>query len=664
MFITNKQKFCKLQIKIPQNINSGSQKKIEWICDCGKETNKSIYNVLNNKTTSCGKCNLITAEEISKRKFGKLRIKISQDILPGSNKKTEWICDCSNEINARIDHVISEHTTSCGKCNLITAEEISKRRFGKLRIKESQDILPGSAKKIKWICDCGKEINTSICSVFYGFTKTCGKCNLTDQEISKIKYGKNNIILSEEMAVRKFGKLRIKYSKNVTLGSNKKIEWICDCGKEVLTTITNVVNSHTISCGKCDLVTAEEMAVRKFGRLQMKYPKDTKPGSHEKEEWVCDCGKTTYVRIEYCFTKKTTSCGHCSELVQNWYLINKEKIKLLKCPVTPENFIIGGPIPLETIKNTYTKFKTKCIICNNIYYPVLDSIKRGVSLTCGCSYNRVSLAQKEITEFIKLFGLEVINEYDVNGLKYDIFVPSHNLLIEYNGLKWHSYLKSKDQDMNKHKLAIENGYNYLMVFEDEWIFNRSKVESLIKNKLGIIKSQSIRSNKCEIKLISSQKVNLFYDQFHYIGKCHPKLSYGVYYNSQLIAAISFSKPTRQTSKYDYELVRMSSDSEFRVHGIWNKLLKKFIKEYNPKSIVSFSDSRLFSGAVYEKIGFKFDGEIPSDYYWVKGNKRFHKSALRKTKEEKLTGLTETRLREAQGYKKIWDLGKKRWVLIN
>ena len=88
----------------------------------------------------------------------------------------------------------------------------------------------------------------------------------------------------------------------------------------------------------------------------------------------------------------------------------------------------------------------------------------------------------------------------------------------------------------------------------------------------------------------------------------------------------------------------------------------FIREHSPLSIVSFSDNRLFSGAVYEKIGFKFDGTIPSDYYWVKGIHRHHKSALRKTKEEKLTGLTETQLREAQGYKKIWDLGKKRWVL--
>ncbi len=121
--------------------------------------------------------------------------------------------------------------------------------------------------------------------------------------------------------------------------------------------------------------------------------------------------------------------------------------------------------------------------------------------------------------------------------------------------------------------------------------------------------------------------------------------------------MAFKTPTRQ-SGHPWELVRMTSDPRFRVHGIWSKLLAEFIKSYNPASIVSFSDNRLFQGGVYEKIGFKFDGEISSDYYWAKHKKRFHKSGLRKPPGH--VG-TEHDLRTSQGYTKIWDLGKKRWV---
>jgi predicted acetyltransferase len=104
---------------------------------------------------------------------------------------------------------------------------------------------------------------------------------------------------------------------------------------------------------------------------------------------------------------------------------------------------------------------------------------------------------------------------------------------------------------------------------------------------------------------------------------------------------------------------MTSHPQFRVHGIWSKILKQFIQDFGPKSIVSFSDNRLFSGKVYEKIGFQFDGDVRPDYYWVKGQNRYHKSVLRKKPGE--VG-TETILRQIDGFRKIWDLGKKRWVL--
>lgn len=518
-------------------------------------------------------------------------------------------------------------------------------KFGKLHAKESHEVSSGSKKKIWWLCDCGKEKLIQIISVLSGRTASCGRCNL---------------ITAEEILKRTFDKLRIKDSQDVLPGSNKKVWWLCNCGKEILASPYGVLSGHTTSCGKCNLITAEEISKMKFGKLRVKYSQDILPWSHKKVWWLCDCGSEKLIQICKVTQGNTISCGNCYNVVQNYYLINKEKIRSLKCPVSLSDFPVGSLASLEIILKSNNPFKARCSMCGSVYYPRLNDIKRGVSLTCGCVSYRISNAQKEITDFIKSFNLEVINEYEVNGLKYDIFVPFHNLLIEYNGLKWHSYLKSKIRDVEKY--INSSNYNYLMVFEDEWVHNQSKVKSLIMNRLGVIKSQSIRSNKCEIKFIVSNEVNLFYDQFHYIGKCHPKISYGVYYLNKLIAAISFSHPTRQTSKYQYELARMASDPGFHVHGIWSKLLKKFIKENNPSSIVTFSDNRLFSGQVYEKIGFKFDGEIKPDYYWVKNQKRFHKSGLRKTKEEILTGLTETQLRESQGYKKIWDLGKKRWVL--
>jgi hypothetical protein len=403
--IDNHKKFGKLRIKIPQNITSGSAKKVKWICDCGREKLIRITDVISNKTTSCSNCNQISAADIITKKFGKLRIKIPQDIKPGSAKKIWWICDCGKEKLIQTNVVLSGHSVSCGQCNQITANEIISKKFGKLRIKTPQDILPGS---------------------------------------------------------------------------NKKIEWICDCGRETIKQIHCVILGNTTSCGQCNLIDAKEIATKKFGKLQVKTPQDILPGSNKKIEWICDCGQKKLIKIICVLSGKSTSCGNCSKSIKNWYIQNREQIRLLKYPINPKNFIPGGVIYLETIKNARDPFKAICQACKKIYYPRLDHIKLGRSLTCGCCSHRISMPVIQINEYIRSLGFEVQNEYKVNKLAYDIFVPKKNLLIEFQGSKWHSSEKSKERDLKKKQNAISNGYEFMEILEYDWKTNKVEIENSIQ----------------------------------------------------------------------------------------------------------------------------------------------------------------------------------------
>jgi hypothetical protein len=457
-------KFGKLRIKIPQDISSGSHKKIEWICDCRREKLIRIIDVLSGRSTSCGQCNLITVAEIVTKKFGKLRIKIPKDILPGSNKKVEWICDCGGERLISIYSVICGHISSCGRCNQILANEIATKKFGKLRIKEPQDILPRSHKKILWICDCGREKLIGIVDVLLGNTTSCGLCNQ---------------ILSEEIATRKFGKLRIKTPQDISSGSAKKIEWMCDCGKEKLINTKDVLSGHTTSCGQCNQISAADITTKKFGRLRIKTPQNILSGSNKEVKWMCDCGQEKLIQISLVLSGNTNSCGNCSRLIKNWYLRNKNKIQALRYPINPKDFIQGGMIPLEIIQRAGKSFKAICPVCQKIYYPRLSDIKRGISLTCGCSTYRISMPVIQINEYIRSLGFEVINEYKINKSYYDIFVPKKNLLIEFQGARWHSSEKSKERDLKKKQNALDNGYEFMEVLENDWKTNKLE----IKNKL-------------------------------------------------------------------------------------------------------------------------------------------------------------------------------------
>jgi hypothetical protein len=252
-------------------------------------------------------------------------------------------------------------------------------------------------------------------------------------------------------------------------------------------------------------------------------------------------------------------------------------------------------------------------------------------------------------------------EFKVDGLAFDIFVPSKNLLIEFNGLKWHSRPSSRIRDLRKYKVAVSHQYDFVGIYEDEWAQSRSKVQNFLQNRIGQAQAVSIRPSNCKLRVIDRKQADEFLEKFHYIGAAKAKVNYGAFVDGDLVACASFKPPSRQSS-HPWELARMAGNSKYRIHGIWSKLLQYFVRDHTPTSIVSFSDNRLFRGDVYSKIGFQFDGEVKSDYYWVKGGRRHHKSKLRKTTSEKLTGKTEVELREAAGYSRIWDVGKKRWVM--
>jgi len=582
-------------------------------------------------------------------KFNKLQGDVPDHLTPGSHIPIVWTCDCGKQVTRPYREVYKGRSKSCGKCHWFSVRETEIRKFGSLRMKNPTEIAPCSNQKILWVCDCGNEVVATMQDVFKGHTKSCGKCGL---------YGRTIEIPAEEIATRKFGHLRIKTPSAVTPGSHQKAVWVCDCGNEKLIDINSVMRGLSRSCGHCNDIPAAKMAVKKFGHLKLKIPKDTPPGSGQKVSWICDCGNETTAMIAHVVSGHTKSCGKCLLSMRINYGISKHDIRKLRTPITPEQLPTWCPVALETITRVSTPFRAQCRLCGKEYKPRWDSIRVGLSLTCGCTTSRISSGQREIYDFITGLSVEVKLEHSIGNMKYDLFVPAHQLTIEYTGLRWHSYPDSGRRDLAKRNNAVANGMRHLMLFEDEWVFGRPKIENLLRSVLKIGQVAALRPSQCQIRVIDHTVADPFYEEFHYIGGCNTKINYGVYFDGELIACCSFKRPTRQ-SKYDYELVRMASNSKFRVHGIWSKILKRFISEIQPTSIVSFSDNRLFTGQTYGKLGFKFDGDVQPNYYWWRNKRRYHKSALRKPKGET---RTETELRQAQGFAKVWDLGKKRWVL--
>ena len=286
--------------------------------------------------------------------------------------------------------------------------------------------------------------------------------------------------------------------------------------------------------------------------------------------------------------------------------------------------------------------------------------------------NFTSKAQKEILEYIKGLGFTVINNHKktLNGTEIDIFVPELNIGFEYNGLFWHSEKMGKDKNyhLNKQILAKTYGVKLCHIFSDEWVKNKRIVKNKIKH---ILKSseEKIYARKCVIKEISSKEKDEFLKENHIQGSDKSKHKIGAFYEDKLVAVMTFSDLRKvlgsSNEEGTFELVRFASKN---VVGIGSRLLKYFIKKYNPSRIISYADKRwtISEENLYKKMGFNLISETKPNYWYTMGDdRRYHRYNFRKdvlVKKGYDKNKTEIQIIEELGYLRVWDCGNYKYEL--
>lgn len=245
-----------------------------------------------------------------------------------------------------------------------------------------------------------------------------------------------------------------------------------------------------------------------------------------------------------------------------------------------------------------------------------------------------SNAEQLLYEYIKSVYPGEIRQHVKNLLKepsgkyyeIDIYLPALKIGVEYNGLYWHSELqKEKDYHFTKSKLAEERGIRLINIYEDEWLDpqTRPKIEALLKISFGQVPAR-IYARNCLIKEITNIEARPFNEMHHLQGHRNAQITYGLFYNNELVQLMSFSKThynKNLKSDDSWEIIRGCPGSNNIVVGGVSKLLAYFIKKNNPAEIFSYCDFNKFNGISYEKAGMVFEGYTGPDMTWWIGNKR-------------------------------------------
>jgi hypothetical protein len=354
-------------------------------------------------------------------------------------------------------------------------------------------------------------------------------------------------------------------------------------------------------------------------------------------------------------------------------LIDKIKTKFFESLISSDR-LLGKVEPLfnkeEYLGSNHTfKYMWKCKTCNVEFVDNIYSGKIPRCPNCFPKLSGVSKFKTDIIDWLKSLSLEAkqSDRIEIYPKELDIFVPSHRLAIEFDGLYWHSELQreNKNYHLEKTEVCKNKNIRLIHIFEDEWIEKREIVESIIKSKLNI-SDRVIYARKCSIRKISSEEAKLFLEKNHLQGYVQSKIRLGLYSSEELVSVLMFSN-SRFNKNYQWEITRFASLLNAKVVGGFAKLLKHFVKENSPESIITYSDLRYFDGLVYEKNGFKKINRSAPGYFYTDYNHRFSRIEFQKHKLQKKLNVYDDRLTEWQnmqlnGYDRIWDCGNNVFVM--
>lgn len=349
--------------------------------------------------------------------------------------------------------------------------------------------------------------------------------------------------------------------------------------------------------------------------------------------------------------------------------------------------ILADPIYQQNgykVKSTLTKKRKVHVIleCEKGHelspiQPSMFKARIARGLRCPTCYPMSSNAELDILEEIKKHYPDA-QKKRIQGIEFDIFSESGKFAIEYCGLYFHSEalidsskeFACKITGKKRNKLIWYHSYKQqflkqeypeiklFTIFEDEWLDKKEIVLNRILKKDRIYARDTLFK---PIKQIESQE---FLRKNHLQGAAPNShtLCFGLFYLEELIGVIVFGSHPRQGHP-EIVLSRLCF-SKYHVLGGSEKLFKNSLPSLPSGKIISWSDNRYSEGDVYKRLGFTLEEELPPDYSYCKPGEfpiRVSKQSMKKTPQERLLHKTEHELRLEQGWFRIWDCGKKRWV---
>jgi len=482
----------------------------------------------------------------------------------------------------------------------------------------------------------------------YGVTNAC-KANET-QRIQNFKLN-----FKKQRELKEYRLNLISLLRQLTIDKNDKTQCqICGIKFNNITKLSNHISVH-------NKITAKE-----YYNLFLK----------KNGEGICIISglPTTFNTIGYGYYKYHHSAVTLSDEIKKGSKLSQ--LKYIKYLISKNQKKLEVEfLELNTLNLIGDLTKVKCIKCSTIFETRYTYLLNQYKRCYKCYPAGVSNLELELREYINSITTNVEfsnrtiipSKYSNRNLELDIYIPSKNIAIEFDGLYWHSELYQPDKNYHLYKTneCEKRGIQLIHIFEDEWLYKKDIVKSLLKHKLGK-SNKKIYARKCIIKEITKKEKKLFLNNYHIQGNDSSVIKLGAFYDNELVSVMTFShgnisKGGDPSNKLDWELNRFAT--KYHVVGIAGKLLKHFQRNYEWNKIYSYADRRVSDGNLYTQLGFKLVSKSFPNYWYVHQDRRIHRYNLRKRPDEP-KDIPEWQLRLDEGYIRIWDCGHLKFEITN
>lgn len=268
-------------------------------------------------------------------------------------------------------------------------------------------------------------------------------------------------------------------------------------------------------------------------------------------------------------------------------------------------------------------------------------------------------------------GESFVNVADVIATVYDSVTNRAVIVLPID--QSHANMKS---GLAAYRALSAAGIPFIILFEDE-MEDTTLLAAKLKHYTSTGTATRIHARQCEIRACGKDEKKQLLDRNHVQGNDNAQISYGAYYNNQLISVMTFTAPRVALGQKDktkdavgvWELSRFCTDVNYRIPGIASKLLTHFKRTHQWSEIYSYADKRWSVGNMYHQLGFDLVADNPPDYFYVIDGVRKHrwnyrKDILKNTLPDYDATLTEYQNMVNHGFWRVWDCGTLKFSILN